>query len=43
MCDVHRSTLTHVTPEVIPPALAIAERDGCRAATCWSPSPPDAR
>jgi 2-methylcitrate dehydratase PrpD len=28
MCDVHRSTLTHVTPEVIPPALAIAERDG---------------
>lgn len=32
MCDVHRPTLTHVTPEVIPPALAIAERDGrsCR-------------
>src|SRR5579862_5989643 len=29
MCDVHRATLTHVTPEVIPPALAIAERDGC--------------
>ena len=28
MCDVHRSTLTHVTPEVVPPALAIAERDG---------------
>src|ERR1700737_4217885 len=28
MCDVHRSTLTHITPEVIPPALAIAERDG---------------
>src|SRR5258705_3528509 len=28
MCDVHGSTLTHVTPEVIPPALAIAERDG---------------
>ncbi len=27
MCDIHRSTLTHVTPEVIPPALAIAERD----------------
>src|SRR5262245_9274949 len=26
MCDIHRSTLTHVTPEVIPPALAIAER-----------------
>jgi 2-methylcitrate dehydratase PrpD len=28
MCDVHRVTMTHVTPEVIPPALAIAERDG---------------
>lgn len=27
MCDVHRSTLTHITPEVMPPALAIAERD----------------
>jgi 2-methylcitrate dehydratase PrpD len=29
MCDAHRSTMTmtHVTPEVIPPALAIAERD----------------
>ena len=27
MCDIHRSTLTHVTPEVIPPALAVAERD----------------
>lgn len=28
MCDVHRSTLTHISPEVVPPALAIAERDG---------------
>jgi 2-methylcitrate dehydratase PrpD len=28
MCDVHRATMTHVTPEVIPPALAIAEGDG---------------
>jgi 2-methylcitrate dehydratase PrpD len=28
MCDVHRATLTHVTPEVMPAALAIAERDG---------------
>ncbi len=28
MCDVHRATMTHVTPEVIPPALAIAELDG---------------
>lgn len=27
MCDAHRSTMTHVTPEVVPPALAIAERD----------------
>ena len=27
MCDIHRSTLTHVTPEVIPAALAVAERD----------------
>jgi len=29
MCDAHRATMTHVTPEVVPPALAIAERDGC--------------
>src|SRR5262249_31996966 len=28
MCDAHRSTLTHITPEGVPPALAIAERDG---------------
>ena len=28
MCDVHRATMTHVTPEVVPPALAIAEGDG---------------
>jgi 2-methylcitrate dehydratase PrpD len=28
MCDAHRATMTHVTPEVVPPALAIAERDG---------------
>src|SRR5215471_7962067 len=27
MCDAHRPTLTHITPEVMPPALAIAERD----------------
>jgi 2-methylcitrate dehydratase PrpD len=27
MCDVHRPTLTHVTPEVVPPALAVGERD----------------
>src|SRR5215468_12548603 len=27
MCDTHRPTMTHVTPEVVPPALAIAERD----------------
>ena len=28
VCDVHRPTLYHTTPEVVPPALAIAERDG---------------
>lgn len=28
MCDAYRPTMTHVTPEVVPPALAIAERDG---------------
>jgi len=28
MCDTHRATLTHITPEVVPAALAIAERDG---------------
>src|SRR5919106_6783454 len=27
MCDVHRPTTTHVTPELVPPALAIGERD----------------
>ena len=27
MCDVYRPTLTHITPEVVPPALAIAARD----------------
>lgn len=27
MCDAHTSTMTHITPEVMPPALAIAERD----------------
>src|SRR3990172_557779 len=27
MCDAHRPTLSHITPEVVPPALAIAERD----------------
>ena len=28
VCDVHRPTLYHTTPQVIPTALAIAERDG---------------
>src|SRR5688500_15989010 len=28
VCDVHRPSLFHVTPEVVPPALAVAERDG---------------
>jgi 2-methylcitrate dehydratase PrpD len=27
MCDVHRATMTHITPGIVPPALAIAERD----------------
>jgi 2-methylcitrate dehydratase PrpD len=27
MCDVYRPTMTHITPEIVPPALAIAERD----------------
>jgi 2-methylcitrate dehydratase PrpD len=27
MCDVHRPTFTHITPEVVPPTLAVAERD----------------
>ena len=27
VCDVHRPTLCHTTPQVVPPALAIAERD----------------
>jgi 2-methylcitrate dehydratase PrpD len=28
MCDAHTATMTHITPEVVPPALAVAERDG---------------
>lgn len=28
VCDVHRATLTHVLPEVLPAALATAELDG---------------
>jgi 2-methylcitrate dehydratase PrpD len=32
MCDVHRPTMTHITPGVIPPALLIAERDGLAGA-----------
>jgi 2-methylcitrate dehydratase PrpD len=26
VCDIHRPTLCHVTPEVVPPALAVAEQ-----------------
>lgn len=26
VCDIHRPTLCHVTPEVLPPALAVAEQ-----------------
>ncbi len=36
MCDVHRATLTHVTPEVVPPALAIAARDNASGADLLS-------
>ena len=32
MCDVHRATLTHITPEVVPPAFAIAECDAASGA-----------
>lgn len=32
VCDVHRPTLCHVTPVVVPPALAIAERERCTGA-----------
>lgn len=28
VCDTHRPTLCHVTPEVVPPALAVAEQRG---------------
>ena len=28
VCDIHRPTLCHITPEVVPPALAIAEQRG---------------
>src|SRR5438477_9271830 len=28
VCDVHRPTLCHTTPQVLPPALAIAQRKG---------------
>jgi 2-methylcitrate dehydratase PrpD len=28
VCDVHRPTLFHTTPQIVPPALAVAERAG---------------
>ena len=28
VCDIHRPTLCHITPEVVPPALAVAEERG---------------
>src|SRR5262249_61296886 len=28
MCEVHRPRVAHGTPEVMPPALSIGERDG---------------
>ena len=33
VCDVHRPTLYHTTPQVIAPALAIAERDSASGKT----------
>jgi 2-methylcitrate dehydratase PrpD len=30
VCDIHRPTLCHVTPEVVPPALAVAEQRDSR-------------
>ena len=33
VCDVHRPTLCHTTPQVVPPALAIAERNGASGRT----------
>jgi len=36
MCDAHRPTQTHITPEVVPPALAIAERDNLSGAELLS-------
>jgi 2-methylcitrate dehydratase PrpD len=27
MCDVHRECLTHITPEIVPPALGVGYRD----------------
>lgn len=32
VCDAYRPALFHVTPEVVPPALAVAERDGASGA-----------
>ena len=26
VCDIHRPTICHVTPEIVPPALVVAER-----------------
>jgi 2-methylcitrate dehydratase PrpD len=33
MCDVYRPALCHVTPEVVPAVLAVAERDGVPGTT----------
>src|SRR6202044_4003984 len=32
VCDVHKATLCHVTPEVFPPALAVAATHGASGA-----------
>lgn len=36
VCDVHRPTLTHVTPEVVPAALSVAESSGASGAELLS-------
>lgn len=36
ICDMHQPTLCHVTPVVVPPVLALAERDDADGATLLS-------
>src|SRR5205814_3818906 len=37
LCDVHRPPLCHTTPQVVPPALAIAERNGASGRALTAP------